>query len=83
MLSESSQDDLRRSVLRSSTDRPPPEVDQYHPENQSLLHSAPLAIAILPALSGLFFNNGTTLATDLLLLGLGSMFLNWCVRVPW
>jgi hypothetical protein len=46
-------------------------------------YSAPLAFAILPAVGGLLFKNGSAVVTDVLLLALGSMFLNWCVRAPW
>ena len=49
----------------------------------SLWHSAPLAFAIVPAFAGLAFQNGGAVVTDILLLGFGSMFLNWCVRTPW
>ncbi|KAL1608367.1 hypothetical protein SLS60_003308 [Paraconiothyrium brasiliense] len=49
----------------------------------SLWHSAPLAFAIVPAAAGLLFQNGGAVVTDILMLGFGSMFLNWCVRTPW
>jgi hypothetical protein len=52
-------------------------------DEPSLWYSAPLAFAILPAIGGLFFTNGSAYVTDLLLLGFGAMFLNWCVRAPW
>jgi len=52
-------------------------------EAPSHWHSAPLVFAILPAIGGLLFQNGSAVVTDILLLGLGSMFLNWCVRSPW
>lgn len=43
----------------------------------------PLAFALLPAVSGLFFKNGSSLVTDLLLLGLAAVFLHWSVTQPW
>lgn len=46
-------------------------------------HSAPLAFALLPALGGLLFQNGSAVVTDVMLLGLAGIFLNWSVRVPW
>ena len=46
-------------------------------------HSAPLALALLPAVGGLFFENGGAVVTDLTLLGLAAVFLNWSVRLPW
>ncbi|KAF2262110.1 hypothetical protein CC78DRAFT_546151 [Lojkania enalia] len=52
-------------------------------DEPSVWHSAPLVFAILPAVGGLFFQNGSAVVTDVLLLALASMFLNWCVRAPW
>jgi len=45
--------------------------------------SAPLAFALLPALGGLLFTNGSSITTDIMLLGLAAIFLNWSVRLPW
>ncbi|KAF2254050.1 hypothetical protein BU26DRAFT_420411 [Trematosphaeria pertusa] len=86
MLSEYS--DTRHS-FRSSTDsllRPGGNTDMDKlatPDEPSLWHSAPLVFAIVPAFAGLLFQNGGAIVTDILLLGLASMFLNWCVRAPW
>jgi len=52
-------------------------------EEYSHWHSAPLAFAILPAVGGLLFKNGGSIVADVLLLGLGSLLLNFCVRTPW
>ena len=46
-------------------------------------HSAPLALALLPAVGGLIFQNGGAVLTDVTLLGLAAVFLNWSVRLPW
>lgn len=46
-------------------------------------HSSPLAFAILPAIGGLLFKNGSAFVTDALLLGLAAIFLNWSIRLPW
>jgi hypothetical protein len=74
--SRSSTDNLLRA---SGTD-----MDPLTTSNEvSVWHSAPLAFAILPAVGGLFFQNGGSIVTDMLLLALASMFLNWCVRSPW
>lgn len=43
----------------------------------------PLAFALLPAVSGLFFKNGSSLATDIMLLALAAVFLHWSVTQPW
>ena len=46
-------------------------------------HSTPLAFAILPALGGLLFKNGSAFITDILLLSLAAIFMNWSIRLPW
>ncbi|KAL8999983.1 MAG: hypothetical protein Q9169_001228 [Polycauliona sp. 2 TL-2023] len=46
-------------------------------------HSMPLALALLPAVGGVLFQNGSAIVTDITLLGLAVVFLNWAVRVPW
>ena len=46
-------------------------------------HSVPLALALLPALGGLFFEKGSAVVTDMTLLTLAAVFLNWSVRLPW
>ncbi|KAF2208354.1 hypothetical protein CERZMDRAFT_10337, partial [Cercospora zeae-maydis SCOH1-5] len=46
-------------------------------------HSSPLAFALLPALGGLFFHNGSAFVTDVLLIGLAAIFMNWSIRLPW
>jgi hypothetical protein len=87
LLSDYSLDDARAS-LRSSTDdllSPRPNVSTRLTGNDetSNWHSAPLAFALLPALGGLLFQNGGAVVTDIMLLGLASVFLNWAVRLPW
>jgi hypothetical protein len=52
-------------------------------DGSSAWHSAPLAFALLPALGGMLFTNGSSVTTDILLLGLAAIFLNWSVRIPW
>ncbi len=46
-------------------------------------HSTPLAFALLPAIGGLLFKNGSAFMTDILLLGLAAIFMNWSIRLPW
>jgi hypothetical protein len=46
-------------------------------------HSVPLAFAVLPALGGLLFTNGSLFITDILLLFLVAVFLHWLVKFPW
>lgn len=86
ILSDFSVEDARQS-LRSSTD------DLLFPKAQGLREevsheasnwqSAPLAFALLPAIGGMLFNNGSAVITDIMLLGLAAIFLNWSVRLPW
>lgn len=52
-------------------------------EEESHWNSAPLALALLPAIGGVFFKNGSAVITDLILLVLAAIFLNWSVRLPW
>jgi hypothetical protein len=40
-------------------------------------------LALLPAVGGLFFQNGSAVVTDITLLALAAIFLNWAVRLPW
>jgi len=57
--------------------------DRSRHDEPSHWHSSPLAFAFLPALAGLFFTNGSAFVTDVLLLILAALFLNWSVRLPW
>lgn len=86
LLSNYSLDEARES-FRSSTDSlllPKPsglKADTQH--ETSHWHSAPLAFALLPAIAGMIFSNGSAVVTDITLLALAAVFLNWSVRVPW
>jgi hypothetical protein len=46
-------------------------------------HSIALIFVALPALAGVFFENGSAVVTDMLMLGLGCLFLYWSVKWPW
>ncbi|OJJ48260.1 hypothetical protein ASPZODRAFT_32106, partial [Penicilliopsis zonata CBS 506.65] len=77
-----------RNSIRSSTDdlffpRVTRQADTHVPDEESHWHSAPLAMALLPAIAGLFFQNGSAVITDVTLLALAAIFLNWSVRLPW
>ena len=79
-------DDARQSILSSTDDLLFPRVQNGGLETQqetSHWHSAPLAMALLPAVGGLMFQNGSAVVTDLTLLGLAAVLLNWSVRLPW
>jgi hypothetical protein len=76
-----------RRTFQSSTDDlllPKPSADGIETNTHtSPWHSAPLAFALLPALGDMFFKNGSAVITDIMLLGLAAIFLNWSVRLPW
>lgn len=75
-----------RKAFQSSTDDlllPKPTTDSQTDNEASHWHSAPLAFALLPAIGGMFFTNGSTVITDVMLLGLAAIFLNWSIRLPW
>ncbi|RAL14202.1 uncharacterized protein BO97DRAFT_365049 [Aspergillus homomorphus CBS 101889] len=78
-----------RNSIRSSTDdilfprvaKGRGDVDLTNEESH--WHSAPLGLALLPAIAGIFFQNGSAVVTDITLLVLAAIFLNWSVRLPW
>lgn len=75
----------RRSLKESTDDLLLPRAthDIEADFESSNWHSLPLGLALLPAIGGLFFNNGSAFITDLSLLGLAALFLNWALRLPW
>ncbi|KAF3480740.1 uncharacterized protein GIQ15_06087 [Arthroderma uncinatum] len=80
--------ETRRSIQSSTDDLFFPRAngsmeDSYSHNTDSPWHSSPLALALLPALGGLLFQNGTAVFTDIALLALAAVFLNWSVRLPW
>ncbi|KAI5207131.1 hypothetical protein E4T39_02180 [Aureobasidium subglaciale] len=84
LLSFSSLDDTRHSAgdfIRPTLGLDDDEISTL--EDVSHWHSSPLAFAVLPAIAGLFFTNGSAFVTDIILLGLAALFLNWSVRLPW
>ncbi|KAF4968243.1 hypothetical protein FSARC_4334 [Fusarium sarcochroum] len=52
-------------------------------QESSSLASLSLAFALLPAISGVLFKNGSAIVTDVMLLGLAGVFLHWSVTQPW
>jgi hypothetical protein len=76
--------DARRSFQASTDDLllPRPSVTRNEASNTSAWHSAPLVFALLPAVGGMLFKNGGQVITDVMLLGLAAVFLNWSVRLP-
>ena len=77
-----------RNSIRSSTDdlffpRAAQDTESDLGNEESHWQSAPLALALLPAIAGVFFRNGSAVVTDVTLLVLAAIFLNWSVRLPW
>lgn len=56
--------------------------DREH-DDPTLWHSAPLLFAIVPAIGGVVFKSGSIILTDLALLILAALYLNWCLVTPW
>ncbi|KAI9849775.1 MAG: hypothetical protein M1838_006241 [Thelocarpon superellum] len=86
MLSDFSLEDARNSFRSSTDDLLLPKAHGTRPDTShepSVWHSSPLAFALLPAVGGLIFTNGSAVITDVTLLGLAAVFLNWSVRLPW
>ncbi|EXJ91336.1 hypothetical protein A1O1_04448 [Capronia coronata CBS 617.96] len=77
-----------RKSFRSSTDdiwlpRPKGTTDLEDEDDTSHWQSLPLVLALLPAAGGLFFTDGSAIITDITLLGLAAIFMNWALRSPW
>ncbi|KAJ5199100.1 hypothetical protein N7491_000337 [Penicillium cf. griseofulvum] len=78
--------EARNSIRSSTDDLFLPRVAKDHAAlstEESNWHSAPLGLALLPAIAGIFFHEGSSFVTDVTLLVLAAIFLNWSVRLPW
>ncbi|KAJ5926902.1 hypothetical protein N7516_008675 [Penicillium verrucosum] len=78
--------EARNSIRSSTDDLFLPRVAKGHdamPDEESNWQSAPLGLALLPAIAGIFFHEGSSFVTDVTLLVLAAIFLNWSVRLPW
>ncbi|CAI7603117.1 unnamed protein product [Penicillium glandicola] len=78
--------EARNSIRSSTDDLFLPRVAKGYdalPAEESHWHSAPLGLALLPAIAGIFFHEGSSFVTDVTLLVLAAIFLNWSVRLPW
>lgn len=75
----------RRSFRESTDDLllPRAKADTDIKHESSNWHSVPLGLALLPGVGGLLFQGGSAFITDLTLLGLAALFLNWALRLPW
>lgn len=78
--------EARNSIRSSTDDLFLPRVSKGHDvdlQEESHWQSLPLGLALLPAIAGIFFQNGGAVVTDITLLVLAAIFLNWSVRLPW
>lgn len=78
--------ETRRSLRLSTDDILLPrakEEDDDEQDDASHWQSLPLVLALLPAVGGLLFKNGSAVITDVTLLGLAAIFMNWALRSPW
>ncbi|KAI1500391.1 hypothetical protein F5X99DRAFT_419231 [Biscogniauxia marginata] len=60
-----------------------PSRSSAEPGKKSPFAYVPLTLALLPALAGMLFENGSAFFTDLILLSLAAVFLHWSVTQPW
>ncbi|KAJ3565109.1 hypothetical protein NPX13_g7615 [Xylaria arbuscula] len=60
-----------------------PSKSNAEEDQKSMFVYIPLTLALLPAIAGLFFENGSAFFTDLILLTLAAVFLHWSVTQPW
>jgi len=80
--------DRRPFSPRSSTEdllspRATGEEEEQHHETTTFWHSLPILFAIVPALGGIYSKDGSVFVTDLALLLLAGLYLNWCLVTPW
>ncbi|RAL63366.1 hypothetical protein DID88_003789 [Monilinia fructigena] len=72
--------------LRDSTDNilfpKPSDMKEEHNHDSSHWDSAPLAFALLPAIGGLFFTNGSSVMTDIMLLGFAAISTELVCKSP-
>ena len=60
-----------------------PNIAASMHDDTSHIHSAPLVLALLPAAAGMLVTNGNIFVTDITILLIGAVLLNWCVKLPW
>lgn len=82
--SDFSLNDARKDLGASADDlfNPSSIGLQSHNKRQAS-HYLPIVFALLPALAGIFFDNGASFFTDLILLSLAAIVLHWSVTQPW
>ncbi|KAI1143767.1 hypothetical protein F5Y05DRAFT_362463 [Hypoxylon sp. FL0543] len=75
--------DARRDLETSADELLNPSKSGAKEVDKSPLVYIPLTLALLPAVAGIFFENGSAFFTDLTLLSLAAVFLHWSVTQPW
>lgn len=79
-LSEYSLNEARLSLQDDILNPSRTSLESHETSNWAKL---PLAFALLPAVGGILFKNGSSVVTDVMLLGLAAVFLHWSVTQPW
>ncbi|KAI2463675.1 hypothetical protein F4781DRAFT_415752 [Annulohypoxylon bovei var. microspora] len=74
--------DARRDLEMSADELLNPSKSSKATDKSPFVY-VPLTLALLPALAGIFFENGSAFFTDLILLSLAAVFLHWSVTQPW
>ncbi|KAI1212362.1 uncharacterized protein F4807DRAFT_415716 [Annulohypoxylon truncatum] len=74
--------DARRDLETSADELLNPSKSSKTTDQSPFIY-VPLTLALLPALAGIFFENGSAFFTDLILLSLAAVFLHWSVTQPW
>ena len=75
--------EARKSLRDSTDDILNPRGSNLDSQEGSTRATLPLAFALLPALGGVLFQNGSAIITDVMLLGLAAIFLRYTVMQPW
>ncbi|KAK8113653.1 hypothetical protein PG999_005722 [Apiospora kogelbergensis] len=60
-----------------------PDKEKKQSDERTRYALIPLVLALLPAVGGILFQNGSAFLTDIILLGLAAIFLHWSVTQPW
>ncbi|KAI1800644.1 hypothetical protein F4811DRAFT_538211 [Daldinia bambusicola] len=81
--SDFSLNDARRDLETSADEILNPSKSGSKQGETSPFVYIPLTLALLPAIAGIFFENGSAFFTDLILLSLAAVFLHWSVTQPW
>ncbi|KAI1393635.1 uncharacterized protein F4822DRAFT_19538 [Hypoxylon trugodes] len=81
--SDFSINDARKDLEASADDLLNPSRSGIPKTDKTSFAYIPLTLALLPAVAGVFFENGSAFFTDLILLSLAAIFLHWSVTQPW